>query len=262
MDLGIRGKTALVAASSRGIGRATALALSAEGCQVVCCSRHLDEVMSTAEEIARETGQKVLAFEVDLTVPEQIEKLVIRSREALGTIDILINNCGGPPPGQFTALDEQSWKNAYDTTLMSTVRLTRYVLPDMRTSAWGRIINMTSISVKQPVDGLILSNAFRAGVAGMSKTLAGELGPEGITVNTVAPGFTMTQRLQSLFEARARERGVPIDLLLDQALEPIPLHRFAEPDEIASAVLFLASEQAKYITGTILPVDGGFIRGY
>ncbi|PIE89351.1 MAG: 3-oxoacyl-ACP reductase [Acidobacteria bacterium] len=260
MDLGIQGQTALVAASSKGIGRACALCLAKEGCNVICCSRTLDEVMQTAESIQRQTGQRVMAFKADLTLPEEIDELIEKSREALGSIDILVNNCGGPPPGQFMSLEDENWELAYQTTLMSTVRLTKRVLPDMQAAKWGRIINITSVSVRQPVDGLMLSTAFRAGVVGMSKTLANEIGEEGITINTVAPGYIFTKRLEYLFDSMAHQRGVSSDVLMDEVKTRIPMARFASPEEVASAVTFLASKQASYITGTILPVDGGFIR--
>ena len=261
MDLGIQGRTAFVAASSKGIGRACALGLAREGCRVVCCSRHIDEVQATAEDIQRQTGGEVLAFEADLNSREDIETLMNKTRAIFGKIEILVNNCGGPAPGPFKTTTEDQWKSGFESTLMSSVRLIRCVLPDMQAAGWGRIINITSVSVKQPIDGLLLSNAFRAGVIGMAKTLANEVGKDHITVNTVAPGYTLTQRLESLFDARSRELNVDREMLLEQVRKTIPLNRFGKPEEVANAVVFLASEAAAYISGSILPVDGGFIKG-
>lgn len=262
MDFGLKGKTALVAASSRGIGKACALSLANEGCRVICCSRNLDEVMATAEDIQRRTGRDVIAFETDLHQLEDIERLVRKSQEAFGGVDVLVNNCGGPPPGPFETTSEATWKEAFDSTLMSSVRLIRGLLPGMQKRKWGRIVNITSVSVKQPIDGLLLSNSFRAAVIGMAKTLANEVGSFGITVNTVAPGYTETERLTQLFKARSKALGVSREELENDVRATVPLNRFARPEEVADAVTYLASIRASYISGTILPVDGGFIKGF
>ncbi len=261
MDLGIRGKTALVAASSKGIGKACALGLAAEGCRIICCARNAGDLNATVAEIKTSTGVDAVGFTVDLRKPEEILHFAEQARTAFGPIDILVSNSGGPTPGTFVNLTESDWEAAYHSTLMCNVRLIQAILPDMQAKKWGRIINITSVSVKQPIDGLLLSNTFRAGVVGMAKTLANEVGQMNITVNTVAPGYTLTDRLDELFTVRAKNAGKSKQEVMEQLAQTVPLRRFAVPEEVAALVVFLASERAGYMTGTVIPVDGGVIKG-
>ncbi len=261
MDFKLKGKTALVAASSKGIGKACALGLAEEGCDVVCCARNRETLQAAVSEIDQKVKRQITGLALDLTHAAEIDRLVSETIEAFGRIDILVNNAGGPPIGSFMTMTDEQWQSAYNLTLMSTVRLSRAVIPYMQQNKWGRIINIASVSVKQPLDGLLLSNAYRAGVVGMAKTLATEIGPDNITINTVAPGFTLTGRLEQLFRERAKQTGQTETDLIDQTARAVPLGRLGRPEEIASLVVFLASEKASYITGTVIPVDGGFIKG-
>lgn len=259
MDLGLRGKVALVPASSQGLGKAVALAFAREGARVAVCSRRLDAVEATAEE-ARRLGAEVLALAADLTRAEDIATLVQRTVEHFGGIDILVTNAGGPPAGRFDDFDDAAWQAGYELTLLSAIRLIRAALPSMRQRGGGVIITMTSSSIKQPIPNLILSNVFRAGVAALAKTLAEELAPDNIRVNNVVPGRIATERVAQLDQANAARLGVDVETVRQSMLAQIPLHRYGEPEEFADAVVFLASERASYITGATLQVDGGMIR--
>jgi 3-oxoacyl-[acyl-carrier protein] reductase len=261
VELGLRGKVALVAASSAGIGRACALGLAAEGAAVACCARTAAALEETAGEIRRQTGAEVFALPTDLTRPEEIRRLVEAVAGRFGRIDILVNNAGGPKPGAFADLTEQDWQEAIPLTLLSTLRLCAAVVPRMRQQRHGRIINVMSVSVKQPLETLILSNTLRAGVAGLAKSLANELGRDGILVNTVCPGATMTERFLGVHRALAGRRGVPVEEVIAARANEVPLGRIGTPEEVANLVVFLASERASYITGCTIPVDGGFVRG-
>ena len=257
MDLGLPGKAALVGGSSKGIGRAVATALAREGCRVAICARNKEALDAAAEEIRRETGAEVLAVPCDMARHDDIKRLVAETVQAFGRLDIVVNNAGGPPTGTFDTLDERYWSHAIEQNLLSAVRTIREALPYLRRSGSGRIINVTSVAVKQPIDGLMLSNATRLGVVGMAKTLSRELAPEGITVNNVCPGNIATERLIFLIEERARRQGVPLEEAVHVEEGRVPMGFLGEPDDVASLVVFLASAKARFITGTTIQVDGG-----
>lgn len=261
MNLGLNNRVAIVAASSRGLGKACALELAREGANVVVCAREADSLAATAAEIQAVSGAEVLPIATDLTDAAQIEHLVDETLRRFGRIDVLVTNNGGPPAGCFGDFDDNAWIAAHQLTLMSAVRLIRAVLPSMRAQHWGRIINITSVSVKQPIDNLLLSNVYRPGVVGLAKTLSAQVAADGITVNNVAPGYTRTDRVLELAGARAAEQGRPVDEVLDETSAGSPMQRMGEPEELAALVAFLASERAGYITGTTIQVDGGYVRG-
>ena len=261
MDLGLRDRVALVAASSQGLGRACALELAREGAQVVICGRRDGRLSEAAGQIRAATGSQVLPLRADLTDAAQIEHLVSETMRRYERIDVLVTNNGGPPAGFFDDFADDAWLKAHQLTLLSAVRLIRAVLPAMRAQKWGRIVNITSVSVKQPIDNLLLSNVYRPGVVGLAKTLASQLAEEGITINNVAPGYTRTDRVLELAEARARDEDKAVEEVLETTTAGFPMKRMGEPEELAALVAFLASDQASYITGTTIPVDGGYARG-
>ena len=261
MDLGLKNKTALVAAASKGFGRAVAEELAIEGARVAICSRNETLIKRVAEEIAEKTGSEIFGVQTDVSRSEEVEHLVSEVVERLGTIEILVTNAGGPAPGTFEALENSAWTEAFHLNLLSVVDLCRAVIPYMRANRWGRIINITSIAVKQPVDGLLLSNSLRAGVVGLAKTLSKELASDNILVNNVCPGFTMTERVEQLADAMADRTGRKRDDVLRDWESTIPLGRIGNTAEFAALVAFLASERASYITGTTIPVDGGAVQG-
>lgn len=261
MDLGLKGKAAIVAAASKGIGRACARGLAAEGARVAICARSADELRKTGEAIRAETGAEVLPIPADVRKPEDVRGLVQRTVEAFGGVDILVTNAGGPPPGLFDQFTDADFQAAFELNLLSTVRMIREVLPHMRRRRWGRIVNIQSTSIKQPIDGLLLSNAIRPGVQGLTRSLLNEVSRDGITVNTVCPGRILTDRSRSFLERRANAAGVPFEEFLKQDMASIPIGRIGQPDEIAHVVVFLASERASYVTGVALAVDGGLVRG-
>lgn len=262
MDLQIHGRVALIAASGRGLGRATAERLAMEGCHVAICDKD-ESVLAEAQQSVQAAGGdgvRVMAYPVDLTNAASIEQLVAAVKRDLGPVSILITNSGGPPPGPFDAADDEKWLFAYQLTFLSAVRLIRAVLPDMKAQRWGRIINFTSRSLKEPIPNLMISNAVRLAVGGMAKTLAGEVAQYGITVNNVCPGPTTTDRAIELAAARASKKGLSVEEELTETAKQIPLGRLARPEEQAAAVAFLASELAGYITGISLLVDGGAVK--
>ncbi len=260
MNLGLTDKIAVVGASSKGLGRAIALGLAQEGAKVTICARNRDTLEATAQEIRNLTGTDVLAVPTDVSEPEQIEVLINTALSHFGGIDILVNNAGGPRAGRFDDLSAEDYRDAVQLNLMSTINLCRAVVPTMQERGGGRIINLTSVSVKQPVDGLMLSNMARTGVIGFAKTLATELAPDKILVNNVCPGIIYTDRIQQLATVRAEEAGITFDEALANMTANIPLGRIGKPDEFAALVVFLASEQASYITGTTIQVDGGMVK--
>lgn len=260
MDFGLLNKRALVCASSKGLGRACALGLAREGARVAICARDADTLKRTAGDIRTECDVEVIARSVDLADTGAATSFAEEVIAAWGGVDILVNNAGGPPPGPFIAHDDEAWHAAFNLNFMSTVALTRAVIPGMRTQHWGRVLTITSVAVKQPVDGLILSNAVRAGVTGLSRTLANELGADGITVNCVCPGFHLTDRIRSLAQSMAEGQGVDFDTALSRMAAQVPLGRVADPQEFGDVVTFLASERASYITGQSILVDGGTAR--
>ena len=260
MDLGIKGKTVLVTASSLGIGRAAVDEFIKEGYNVAMCSSSKDNLLKAVEEIKNLYNVEPFWTVCDINKPVDIEKSVNLVKQTYGTIDILVNNCGGPTPGYFENLSDSDWQYAFEQVLMSAVRFTRLVLPGMKEKRWGRVINVTSLSVKQPIDNLILSNSLRSAVTAMSKTLSNEYGKYNITFNTVAPGYTLTARLYELAVSRSKESGESHEHVLAQMANNVPMKRLARPDELGAYIVYLASEQAGYITGTTTQVDGGIIK--
>jgi 3-oxoacyl-[acyl-carrier protein] reductase len=261
VELGIRGKVALVAAASKGLGRAAAWELAREGAKVAIAARGEGLLRQVAAEMAEDTGSPVIGIPADVSVAEEVEALFQAAQEAYGRVDILVNNAGGPRPGVFTDMSDEDWLRAVELNLLSTIRLTRLALPGMRERRWGRIINITSMSVKQPIPNLILSNAVRAGVVGMAKTLADQVAAEGIAVNNVCPGYMLTDRVKQLSQTQAEAEGVSVDEVLQRSLGDIPAGRIGQPEELAALIAFLASERAAYITGATIQVDGGRYRG-
>ena len=261
MDLGIKGKIALVAASSRGLGRAVAEELAAEGAALVLCSRSAETIAQTAKEIEAATGAGILALPCDVSKAEEVARLVESGRERFGRIDILVTNAGGPPAGKLESFSQVQWEEATRLTLFSAIELARQVLPGMKLHRWGRILNITSIAVKQPVDNLILSNSLRAAVTGFARTLANEVATFGITVNNIMPGYTRTERVEELAGMMARKEGISPAEFVARWEREIPMQRLGEPREFAALAAFLVSERASYITGTSVQVDGGWIRG-
>ena len=260
MDLQLKGKTVLVSASSQGIGRATAELFISEGCKVAICSRDKERLLKTVNEIKNGYNFEPLWLICDINKADDIENTVRVVKSSYGDVDILVNNCGGPRAGFFEDIDDSGWDEAFDQVLLSSVRFSRLVLPGMKAKNWGRIINITSLSVKQPVDNLLLSNAFRSAVTAFAKTLSNQVGKYNITVNNVAPGYTLTSRLYELAVNKAKLSGESHEHVLALMAGEVPLKRLARPDEIASLVVFLASERASYITGTTMQVDGGVIK--
>lgn len=260
MDLGIRGKTALVVAASKGMGKASALGLGAEGARVVMCARGEAALKDAAAEVKQKTGAEVLALPADASRAADISRVVAEANRAFGGVDILVANVGGPPPGPFEAMTDEQWKAAFEQVHLSTVRFIREVLPHMKRSRWGRILAIQSSSVKQPVDGLVLSNGIRPGIAGLFKTLAGDVAKDNITVNLVLPGRIMTDRFLEHQTDRAKRSGVTLEQQMDISSADIPMGRIGTPEEFAAMVVFLASARASYITGVAVQVDGGLIR--
>ncbi len=261
MDLGLKDRVAIVAASSLGLGKACALEMAREGAKVVICARDAVLLTATAGEIRDATGAEVLPLAIDLTDAAQIQHLAEETLRHYSRIDVLVTNNGGPSAGHFEDLGDDAWLAAHQLTLMSAVRLIRAVLPAMRSQGWGRIVNITSVSVKQPIDDLLFSNVYRPGVVGMAKTLSNQLATEGITINNVAPGYTRTERVGELFEARAADHGTSAEQELAAISADFPMKRMGNPEELGALVAFLASERASYITGTTIQVDGGYVRG-
>lgn len=260
MDLGLKGKTALVAASSKGLGKATAMTLAEEGCRVAICARNGEELAAAAEEIRNNADAEVLDVVCDLIDGEAIKWMFDRTAEAFGGVDVLVINAGGPPVVPFDDLTDEHWLAAYQLTHLSAVRMVRASLPHMREQNWGRIIAIESSSVKQPVAGLHLSNGIRAGVAGFFKSILDDLAGNNITINTVLPGVYLTDRILSNQKAVAERTGTTVEARLDLLRSNIPMGRFGEPAELGAMIAFLASQQAGYVTGAVVQVDGGLIR--
>jgi 3-oxoacyl-[acyl-carrier protein] reductase len=260
MDLGLGGKVAVVGASSQGLGRAAAQELAAEGASVVLCARGSKSLGEARREIAEATGATVHAIVADLSMAGEPERVVAEALGLCGQVDILVTNTGGPPSGPFEQHDAAAWQQACDLLLHAPVAMARAALPGMRERQWGRILTVTSIAVKQPVDGLILSNSLRSAVAGFARTLANETARDGITVNNVMPGFTRTDRVVQLARANAERSGVPEAEVYAKWEREIPMGRIGRVEEFGAMVAFLASDRASYITGQSIPVDGGWIR--
>lgn len=260
MNLGYEGEVALVAASSKGLGREAAQAIAAEGASVMLTSRDGTALKQTASEISESTGARVSYETADLTKAEDISLLLQKTREELGDVSVLITNSGGPPAGRFDDLDDEAWKGAFELNLMSAIRLIRETLPQMRQKGYGRILNFTSSSIRQPIDGLLLSNVFRVGVLGLAKSLSVELASDSILVNTLGPGRIQTDRVDILDGARAEREGTTLEEVREKSEAMIPLGRYGEPQEFAKVAAFLASPSNTYVTGEALLVDGGMVR--
>jgi 3-oxoacyl-[acyl-carrier protein] reductase len=261
MDLGIKGKKALVTGASAGLGFAAAKVLAQEGVTVAINSRSMENLERAAEKITEATGVAPATIEGDLSKPGVPEKIADEAASGIGGIDILVSNAGGPPAGIFTQLSKNAWEESTELTLLSAINLTRAVIPGMIEKKWGRVVYITSIAVKQPVDNLIISNTLRAGLTGFAKSIANELGASGITINTVCPGYTDTERLKSLAAFKAEAAGVKVEDIYAEWIAQIPVGRVGRPEELAALIAFLASERAAYITGTAIPVDGGHYKG-
>ena len=261
MELGLKGRVALVASGSMGLGRAAALELSREGAKVAIGALDDPHLNGAAERIRRETGGEVLAIPADVSDAEQAKAFVRKAIDHYGTADILVNNAGGPPAADFLDIDETLWEKGFRLNLLSTILMTREVVPVLKAKRWGRIINMTSISVKQPIDGLILSNTVRSGVIGLAKSLSNELAPFNITVNNVCPGYTLTDRVRNLAKTTAAKEGTTPEAVIGRWEASIPMKRLGTPEEFAALVAFLASERSGYITGAAIHIDGGWYKG-
>jgi 3-oxoacyl-[acyl-carrier protein] reductase len=260
MDLGLRGRVALVCGSTRGLGHAIAHRLATEGCRVAVNGREPARAAAAAAALAAATGAEVIGLAADVSRPDEATTLVGRTAERLGSVDILLCNAGGPPATAFADAAAESWQGALELNLLSTVHLCRAAVPLMRPRGWGRIVCLASVAAKQIVSSLILSTTARAGVLGFAKALADEVAPAGITVNVVCPGYMRTERVTELMAARATRSGRTAAEVTADFVHSIPLGRMGEPDELAAAVAFLASEPARYITGAVLQVDGGSTR--
>ncbi len=261
MNFGIKGKVALVAAASRGLGRGCAEQLAAEQCRVAICARDGARAQKAADEIAAQTGAEVVGFEADVSQTKDINRLLEKVRQTLGDPEILVTNAGGPPPGTYASTDLAEYEKALNLNLMSAVHLIHGVTPAMKTKGWGRIIAVTSISVKQPIGNLLLSNMARAGLTGFLKTIATELAPLGITVNALLPGTHQTARIDQMVQHRAGREGKPPEEIYREMKAAIPCQKFGDPADFGAAAAFLASEQARYITGQNLLIDGGSYGG-
>jgi len=261
MDLNLKDKRALVTGASRGLGYATALALAKEGCRVVVNSRDAGKINAAVQKIAGETGVQAVGVAGDVGDPQVPERIVSEAVKALGGLDILVCNAGGPPAGAFESFDEATWQKAIDLSLMSHVRLIRAALPHLKQSRSASVLTVTSYSVKQPIPNLVLSNSIRAATVGLTKSLALELGAAGIRFNSILPGWTETERVTELMSFRARQNGTTVEQEIAKQSESSPLGRMGTPEEFANAAVFLVSPAASYITGVMLTVDGGMYKG-
>jgi len=261
MDLRLKDKRALVTSSSRGLGYAAALALAKEGCQVAINGRDEAKIKLAAEKLSKETGTQVIGLAGEVSLPDVPEKLIQQTVEAFGGLDILITNAGGPTPGSIDSLDEAAWQKGIDLCLMSHVRLIKSALPYLRKSDSASILTVTSLSVKQPIANLLISNSVRTATIGLTKSLALELGREGIRVNSILPGWTETERVTELMTDRAKKNNSTAEEEAKRQAAESPFGRMAKPEEFANAAVFLVSPAASYITGIMLSVDGGTIKG-
>ena len=262
MDLSIKGKNAIVCASSQGLGKSAAVDLAKEGVNLAICSRNKDKINLVKEEIEQTSDVKVVAIEADLSSEKDISALFQEAKKELKTIDILINNNGGPPPSTFEELTDEDWQKTFNSTMMSAIRLSKLVLPDMKKNKWGRIINISSVSVKTPVNGLFLSNSIRMGVLGWAKALSDEVAPHGITVNSVCPGTTKTERIEEILNAQSESSGKDKSEIEEAMANSIPMLRIGEASDLSALITFLASEKASYMTGLAVQVDGGSARTF
>ena len=264
MNLNLKNKNAIVCASSQGLGKAAAIDLAKEGVNLAICSRDQEKIDKAKEEILQKTDHnvKVIAFKADLDSLEDIQIFLQEVEHSLGVVDILVNNTGGPPPSTFEQISDEDWQNAFNSTMMSAIRLSRAMIPKMKENGWGRIINISSVSVKTPVNGLFLSNSLRMGVLGWAKALADELAAYGITVNTVCPGYTRTERVEAILESQSSSSGLSKEEIEKTIADNIPMKRVGEAEDLAGLITFLASEKANYMTGLAVQVDGGSARTF
>ena len=262
MDLSIKGKNAIVCASSQGLGKSAAVDLAKEGVNLAICSRNKDKINLVKEEIEQTSDVKVVAIEADLSSEKDISALFQEAKKELKTIDILINNNGGPPPSTFEELTDEDWQKTFNSTMMSAIRLSKLALPDMKKNKWGRIINISSVSVKTPVNGLFLSNSIRMGVLGWAKALSDEVAPHGITVNSVCPGTTKTERIEQILNAQSESSGKDKSEIEEAMANSIPMLRIGQASDLSALITFLASEKASYMTGLAVQVDGGSARTF
>lgn len=259
MDLGLKGKAAAVMAASDGLGKASALALAREGADVAVCGRREDALRATAKEIADATGRRVAPIVADVSQAHDVERFVNAAAADLRGLNVLVVNAGGPPPGRFEDLDDAKWQAAFELTLLSAVRAVRAALPHFRAEGGGSVVAISSTSVRQPIDNLLLSNSLRMGVSGLFKSLAIQYARENVRFNVVLPGTMATDRSLQLAHVRAAETGITPEEALAERAKPIPMGRLGRPEELADAVAFLASDRARYITGATLQVDGGIV---
>lgn len=260
MDLGLKKKVAIVFAASKGLGKGAALALAVEGCKVAICSSNTENIKQAASEIRAKSSADIFAETVDVGSKKQIETFIKYVADKWGTIDILVNNAGGPPVASFEESNDEEWQKWYNITFMSVQRSVKAALPYLKKDNWGRIINITSVSVKAPVEKLIYSNALRLAVIGLAKSLSIELGPYGITVNNVAPGYHLTDGLERIIIKKV-EAGAKREDVLNDWTSNVPVRRIGQPEDLANMITFLASDKSGYISGTTIPVEGGNYRG-
>lgn len=261
MDLGLSGRAAIVAGASRGLGRAVARSLAGEGCRVVVNARGEDRLRETAAEIEEATGTPVVPVAGDVREEGTARRLVETATNELGRLDVVVTNSGGPPSGGFADMEPADYEEALELNLLSAVRLVHAAVPVMKEAGWGRIVAITSVSVKQPIPGLLLSNVARPGVVGFIKSIATELAPHGILCNCVAPGYMATERVEELLRDRAEASGRSVEEIREEQAAAVPIGRIGDPAELGDVVAFLASERAGYLTGLTLQVDGGYVKG-
>lgn len=261
MEMGLKDRVAIVAASSQGLGKAVAMGLAREGSKLALCARAEKTLSATAEEIRRAAGVEVLTKPLDVTDEEQVRRFVAETHQRFGRLDICVTNAGGPPSKPFAETSVEDWQNGVQLNLMSTLYFAREALPLMQRRRWGRLIAITSVAVKQPIEGLILSNAVRSAVSGLIKSLSNEYARDNVLVTNVCPGYTLTARLDELAGKLARAEGVEPQKFHERWAAQIPLRRLGQPEEFANLVVFLASERASYITGVSIAVDGGYVKG-
>lgn len=261
MDLGLRGKFCLVTAASRGLGRSAAEALAVEGATIMICSRTKRDIERTAKEIRKHSGADVIPLVADVSRAVDLKRIERCVEREFGTLHVLVSNAGGPPRGDLLTMKESEWKRGVELTLMSTVRLVRAYLPGMITQGWGRVITITSVAAKQPIDDLLLSTVLRPGIHALSKVISNQHAASNITINTVCPGYILTERQRDITKRRAVTSGIPVEEMMRGMTSGIPAGRMGRPDEIGSVIAFLASERASYINGVNILVDGGMTRG-
>ena len=261
MDLGLKDKSVVILASSQGLGKATAMQFAQEGAKVVISSRRESELKNVVSEIIELTGNEQVTYHpCDITKKEEIKRLITFAAERNGTIDVLVNNAGGPPPGTFDQFDDEAWQKAFELNLLSFIRAIREVVPYMRKQKKGHIVNFASSSIKQTIDNLLLSNTFRAGIVGLSKSLSQEFAKDNILINTIGPGKIGTSRVKQLDEANAKRLGLTYEDIREQNESGIPMGRYGTPEEFAKLAVFLCSEANTYITGQTILVDGGMVK--